>query len=58
MKITYSRARRLEISVSVYSLARGSRPVYRMREDSRSRIRRVGSSHRIFGEGAVSSFWP
>jgi len=45
MKITHSRARRLKIAVSVYSPARGLRPVYHTREDSRSRIRRVGSDH-------------
>ena len=45
MKITHSRARRLEITVSIYSLARDLRPVYHTREDSRSRIRRAGSSH-------------
>jgi len=45
MKIRHLRARRLEIAVSVYSLARGSRLVYHMREDSRSRIRRVENGY-------------
>jgi len=45
MKIMHLRASKLEIAVSVYSLARGLRPVYHMREDSRSRIRRVGSGY-------------
>ena len=57
MKITHSRARRLEITISVYSPARGLRPVYCMREDSRSRIRRAESGHRVFGKGAISLFW-
>jgi len=58
MKITHSRASKIEIAVSVYSLARGLRPVYCMREDSRSRIRRVGSSYKMFRKGTVLSFWP
>jgi len=45
MKITHSRVRQLEITVFVYSPERGSRPIYHMREDSRSRIRRAGSGH-------------
>jgi len=56
IKTMYSRARQLEIAIFVYSLARGSRPVYHMREDSRSRIRRVGSSHQVFRKGTISSF--
>jgi len=58
MKIMHSRARQLEIAVSVYSLARGSRPTYCAREDSWSKVRRVGSSHLVFGKGATSSSWP
>jgi len=45
MKITYLRARQLRIAISIYSPVRGLRPVYHMREDSRSRIRKVGSSY-------------
>jgi len=57
MKITSSRARQLEITVSIYSLARGSRPAYHAKENSQSRTGRVESSHLVFGESAVSSFW-
>jgi len=34
MKITSLRARQLEITVSIYSLARGSRPAYHAKENS------------------------
>ena len=40
MKITCSRAEQLEIAISVYSLARGSRPSHHAREDSQSRTRK------------------
>jgi len=53
MKITYSRARQLEITIFIYSLARNSRPTYCVKEDSQSRIRRVASSHLVFGKGAI-----
>jgi len=42
MKITCSRARQLKITISVYSLARGSRSAYHAREDSWSKIREWG----------------
>jgi len=58
MKIMHSRARQLKIVVSFYSPAKGLRPAYCAREDSRSRTRRVGSSHLVFKKGTVSSFWP
>ena len=48
MKITYSRARQLEIATSVYSLARGSRPNHHAEKDSGSRVRRSGSDHPVF----------
>ena len=40
------------------SLARGLRPTYCVREDFQSRIRRVESSHLVFGKGAVLLFRP
>ena len=52
------RARRLEIAISFYSSTRGLRPIYYLEKNSRSRARKVGSSHLVFGKGAVSSFWP
>jgi len=58
MKITCLRTRQLEIAVSVYSLARGSRPAYCAREDFQGRIRRVENSYLVFGKGAASLFWP
>ena len=57
MKIMCSRARQLEIAISIYSLARGPRPNHCTREDFWSRTRRVGSSHPVFGRSAVSSLW-
>jgi len=33
-----SRAKQLRIAISIYSPARGSRPIYHAKEDSRSRI--------------------
>jgi len=53
MKIMCSRARQLEIVVSIYSPARGSRPTDCAREDSWSRTKRVGSGHPVFGRSAV-----
>jgi len=58
MKITYSRARWLEIAISAYSLARDLRPNYSMWKDPRSRTRRVRSSHPVFRRSAVSSLQP
>ena len=43
MKVMHSRARQLEITISVYSLARGLRPDHHIREGSWSRTRRLGS---------------
>ena len=57
MKITCSRARQLEITIFFYSPARDARPIYYVRENSRSRTRRVGSSHLVFGKSTVSLFW-
>jgi len=57
LTITRSRARQLKIAVSVYSLARGSRPAYHARENSWSRIR-VGSNHLVFRKGTTLLFRP
>jgi len=48
MKITCSRARQLEIVVSVCSLAKSSRPDYWAKKDSGSRVRGSGSGHLVF----------
>jgi len=45
MKIIYSRARQLETAASLYSLARGLRTVYDVKEDSWSRVRRAESGY-------------
>jgi len=58
MKIMRPRAKQLEIVISVYSLARDLRPAYHARKESRSRTRRAGSSHLVFGKSTISSFWP
>ena len=56
MKTTCSRARQLEITVSLYSLSKGSRAIYCSEKIPRSRIRGVGSGSQVIGKGAVSSF--
>jgi len=56
MKITHLRARRLKITISFYSPARGSRPVYRARKGSRSRTRRVGSGYLVSGRAPSYHF--
>jgi len=43
MKTKCLRARQLKIAASLYSLARGSRIVYYVKEASWSRVRRAGS---------------
>jgi len=58
MKIMRSRARRLEIIISVYSLARGLRPAYYAGEDCRSRTRRMESGYLVFRKGAILLFQP
>ena len=58
IKTACLRARRLEIAIYLYSLARGLRPVYHVKEDSRSRVRRAGSSHQVFGRDAASLYQP
>jgi len=58
MKIMCLRARQLEIAISVYSPARGSRSGHCVREDSWSRTRRVRSSHSVLGRSTVSSVQP
>jgi len=50
MKIMCSRARQLEIVVSVCSPARGLRPNHHIEQDSRSRVRGSESDHLVFGK--------
>jgi len=50
MKITCSRARQLEIAVSICSPAGGSRPDHHAEKDSGSRVRGSGSGHPVFGK--------
>jgi len=56
MKTMRSRARRLEIATSLYSLAKGLRAIYCLEKNPRSRIRGVGSGSQVIGRGAISSF--
>jgi len=46
----HSRVRRLEIAISVYSLARGLRPDHHTEKNSGSRVRGLGSGHLVFGK--------
>jgi len=55
MKTTCSRARRLEITASLYSPAKGSRAIHCLEKNFQSRIRGVESSSQVIGRGAVSS---
>jgi len=56
MKTICSRVRRLEIAVSLYSPAKGSRAIYYSKKIPRSRIREVGSGSQVIGRGAISLF--
>jgi len=56
MKTMHSRARRLEIAISLYGPAKGSRAIHCLEKNPWSRIRGVGSSSQVIGRGAVSSF--
>jgi len=58
MKVRCSRARQLEIAVLFYSPTRGSRLIYCLEKNPRSRTKRIGSSHLVFGKGTISSFQP
>ena len=54
MKIMHSRARRLKITISIYSPARGSRSSHHARENFWSKTKRVGSGHLVLGRSTVS----
>jgi len=56
MKTTCSRARQLEITASLYGLAKGLRAIHCLEKNPQSRIRGVGSSSQVIGRGAISSF--
>jgi len=56
MKTMYSRARQLEIAVSLYSPSKGSRAIYYSEKIPRSRIRGVGSGSQVIERSAVSLF--
>jgi len=56
MKTMRSRARRLEITTSLYSLAKGSRAIHCLEKNPWSRIRGVGSGSQMIGRGVVSLF--
>jgi len=57
MKITYLRARRLEIAASLYGLSKGLRAIYCLEKNPRSRIRGVGSGSQVIRRGAVLLFY-
>jgi len=56
MKTTRSKARRLEIAASLYSLAKGLRAIHYLEKNTWSRIRGVGSGSQVIGRGAISLF--
>jgi len=56
MKIMRSRARQLRITVSIYSPARGLRPVYCARKDPRSRVSVQGVVTECLG-GTLSHYF-
>jgi len=53
MKTTCSRVRQLEIAVSFYSPAKGSRAIHCLEKNTWSRIRGVGSGSQVIRRGAV-----
>jgi len=56
MKTMYSRARRLEITTSLYSPAKDSGAIHCLEKNPQSRIRGVESGSQVIGRDAVSSF--
>jgi len=56
MKTTCLRARQLKITTSLYSLAKGSRAIYCLEKNLRSRIKGVGSGSQVIGRGVILSF--
>jgi len=56
MKTTCLGARRLEITTSFYSPAKGLRAIHCLEKNTWSRIRGVGSGSQVIGRGAVSLF--
>jgi len=57
MKTTCSRARQLEIAASFYSSAKGSRAIYCLEKNPRSRIKEVGSSSQVIRRGTILLFY-
>ena len=57
MKTMYLRARRLEITASLYNPAKGLRAIHCLEKNTQSRIRGVGSGSQVIGRGAISSFY-
>ena len=56
MKTMCSRAKRLEITISLYSLVKGSRAIHCLEKNPRSRIREVESSNQVIERDAISLF--
>ena len=56
MKTMHLRAKRLEITTSLYSPSKGSRAIYCSEKISRSKIREVGSGSQVIRKSAVLSF--
>ena len=57
IKTMYSRARQLEIAISLYSLLKGSGAIYYLEKNPRSRISGVESSSQVIRRGTISSFY-
>jgi len=51
------RARWLKIAISLYILSKGSRAIYYLEKNPRSRIRGVGSSSQVIKRGTISLFY-
>jgi len=56
MKTTHLRAKQLEIVTSLYGPAKGSRAIYCLEKNPRSRIRGVGSGSQVIRRDTISSF--
>jgi len=52
-----SRTKQLKIIASLYSPLKGSRAIYHIEGNFRSRIRGVKSSCQVLGKDTISSFW-
>ena len=56
MKTTCSRAKQLEIAISLYGLVKGLRAIHCLEKNPQSRIRGVGSGSQVIGRNVILLF--